>query len=182
MLIEFAQLLLSVPQSIRTELEKQAIDAIREAADMFSHHAAPPNSGCGMQAKFLHNLLRVFRKAQDQRHGSRTQATQPVSVSQQPPEQQKRANASSGDAEITDGVSRAVQAQHSEYEDAYAIHDSTMQDCGLPSYDCSSGSYDFAFADDEIWATVFADAGFSINDGIFLPYSNEELESMGPLP
>lgn len=47
-----------------------------------------------------------------------------------------------------------------------------------PIHDVASGqaytpitthTEDFAFTDDEMWATMFANAGFSINEGMFLP-------------
>lgn len=163
------QLLLSVPPSIRSEIEGPAIDAVRKAANMFNYHAAPPNSGCGLQAKFLQNVLRVFRKAQEPRHGNRAQ----------PPGQQQvhQGNYDAmGDRTNAAGDVGDMSAQ----ENVYGIQDpTTTHDSGLEPYDYSVGLQDFAFADDEIWASMFADAGFSINEGVFLPY-NDELGDMGP--
>lgn len=49
----------------------------------------------------------------------------------------------------------------------------------IAQFDPSMGLPGMTFADDELWSSIFADAGFSINEGVFLPYGNE-LGNMGP--
>lgn len=166
------QLLLSVPAGIRNEIEAPAIDAIRKASHMLTKHAAPPNSGCDLQAKFFQNVLRVFRRAQNPRPTS-TKSRQPVQAQ------------THEDAEVTathhvangSTVAPSGLPDLSSYvvPDPTADLDKTMADC-----DYSMGLQDFAFADNDLWSNFFAGAGFDINDGVFLPNDIDQIGSLGP--
>jgi hypothetical protein len=164
--IFLVKLLLSIPSSIRTEIEHPAMDAIKAAAAMFEKHAAPPASGCGLQAKFLANVLRVFRKAQTQhpqQHGQ-TKTSQPPNATEQTSAGVINTSQPTSQANAAQGTVEYTQPQQQESMDNPPPYDSFFND----------GLQDFAFAD----------AGFSINDGIFLPSFGEDglagLGTLGP--
>lgn len=140
-----------MPQNIRSEIEGPAIEAVHKTADMFDRHAAPSNSGCDLQAKFLKNVLRVFQKAH-------AQNVQSLSLDQ---EQSQDRRDQSGAVETNDSI--VTHANDSNI--AYSIQDA---DSSMATYDYSLGLQDFAFGDDEIWSSLFADAGFSISEGVFM--------------
>lgn len=61
--LRVTQLLLSVHQAIRQEIESSILETIREAARVFDLQATPATFGCALQAKFLNNCLREYEKA-----------------------------------------------------------------------------------------------------------------------
>ena len=153
------------------------MDAIRKAANMFHHHAAPQNSGCGLQAKFLQNVLRVFRKAQEVRPGRNAQPTHPHGSSQHQYPPQEMAD---GRAHVALNTSEVTHVQVTETNAGYAMQ-GEEQEGDLSNYDNNPfGLHEFSFADDEIWANLFADAGFNIAEGVFLPYGDNDIGNMGP--
>lgn len=140
-----------MPQNIRSEIEGPAIEAVHRTADMFDCHAGPPNSGCDLQAKFLKNVLRVFQKA-------RAQNVQPLHVDQEQSHDRRHQSDAVG---TNDDIVTYANDSNLAY---------SMQDDGgsMASFDHSLGLQDFAFGDDEIWSSIFADAGFSISEGVFM--------------
>lgn len=149
------------------------METVRAAADMFSHHAAPQNSGCGLQAKFLQNVVRVFRKAQELRPGRSTQHP-----NQQGPGRCEQDERNRDEVVATSGSNGDALNSINETGSTFSLPETLGHDISLGEYDNTFGIQDFAFADDNIWASLFADAGFNINEGVFLPYGEGEFDNM----
>lgn len=146
------QLLVSAPTYIRSELERPAVIAIRDAAKTLTLQAAPERTGCALQAKFLYNVLREYemfqnppRRSEDSYNNARncTTATAAATSSRSPP------------LALSD-VSVQVPGLPPIYD---------AQDSQEPTHQMVSGSSEVV--DDEMWALIFANAGFNIDDGTF---------------
>lgn len=87
---------------------------------------------------------------------------------------------SSSRLHTVEGATEYGNTHTNEVENSTSLPESSNHEGNLSAYDNPFGFQDFAFADDEIWANLFADAGFSINEGVFLPFGDSELGNLGP--
>ena len=170
-LANFIQFLVSAPEFIRNEMELAVMDAIRNAAQVFSDQGAPVNTGCGLQARFFDNVIceyenidrrqrRRKERASHQRPGASGVSHNPTLPAPQisPVEAPEMSLTQAMGAQVSQATGGGIgNALH--YDSTFSNSDTSPQ----------SSMQEFGFADDEAWATIFANAGFSIDQGAFLP-------------
>lgn len=134
---------------------------IRDAAKTFAEQRAPPNTSCALQAIFLHNATREYealksrqRQARDQQRDSKA-----TFVSNSNPSQEITGPVAALDDTFSGGAPPIQRDSAVPTFDNQNIQSLTLQELTLPDLD---------FADDEMWALVFADAGFNVDEGTFL--------------
>ncbi|KIV86244.1 hypothetical protein PV11_01867 [Exophiala sideris] len=142
------KLLFCVPKHARADLETMTIEALRDAARSFAHQAAPPNSSCWLQAKFLENVLNDYSRPSR----LRTETNDLAEAGRVAPHQHSRTRAHN------EADSSALH-QEMEGADAHGEQSQLLNDTISP---------DFALWDDDMWEPMFASAGFNITDGTFL--------------
>jgi hypothetical protein len=126
------------------KIESKTIDGIRNAALVFSQQVASPGSSCGLQAGFLNKV--TSKLIAKQRHGNHVNpGPSPVLASQD-----RRQN--------RDFSTKAVQLP---CEPDWPV-------LGGVTTVFQEGNLDLQFTDDETWESIFASAGFSTQDGVFL--------------
>ncbi|KAF2635882.1 hypothetical protein P280DRAFT_501671 [Massarina eburnea CBS 473.64] len=158
------KLLLSIPRSIRREIETPTLQALRTSALVFSQQAAPENSGCALQSSFLANVVALVEKSCQRRiaRSDFDRALRPC-LEQQPRQRESGSitNQATGvNHQGRDGVQhQTMQSSHDHGIDIEMVSDLSE----------TPQSQDFNFFDNEMWSSMFATAGFSIDDGIFLP-------------
>jgi len=172
------KVLLSFQGSLRSEFEGPSISAIRNAAATFNEQCASPRTGCALQARFLTNVVEKYESMKPQ----------PVPV-KAPKELAQGRQVRPG--LTTQDVQRAEDLQHSNdiammnsgmMGDAMGANTSGMvglETMGVGPYtamdqDAAGYQVDFGnstFADDDMWETLFANAGFRITHGVFMPDS-----------
>ena len=149
------QLLVSAPNYIRSEMERPAIEAIRNAAKTLAEQAAPPNTGCALQANFLYNVALEYETSHEPQRRSKTYRRNPSHVDD------SRTAATAGRTSPlyvrTDGLSQDVQD----------IETPAMGSIQNPQDTPLSDGAD-PLANDEIWAVIFANAGFNVDAGAFM--------------
>lgn len=187
------QLPLCVPKSIRQELEITNLRIIQEAASSFAQLSAPPNSSCWLQAKFLSNILHEYDRFVHPRRQptSQSQLTdenitlQSFSGSNEPFPKLYNTNAETGNPKT-----KSTEITHSTCErndgTLYSFHEDNLRpplvasnpmDSAKISIDNSIASEDpfiphVVCWDDEVWEHMFANAGFSIAEGVLLVENN----------
>jgi hypothetical protein len=166
------------------------MDAIRSAARMFNEQRAPANTGCALQAHFLDNVILEYEAINRRLHppkGSQRQPDEHIHLKSTTLHSSSlTATASSGVSgsryldglqNITSGAGDLAQQPH-HLPRPSSIH---MQYLGRPQaiLECEDEYLDSnpaqsplrsnpGFVDDEVWTLIFANAGFSINEGAFL--------------
>lgn len=144
-----------MPSSVRDEIEKPTISSTQAAAIIFQEQCATQNTGCALQARFLKNVVDKYQTMKS--HAKKIPAQQHVRV----PE-----------AFHQIATDPTTQAAHSLTSLVYgppqtmAATNMPIQNQGV-GYQVDFGNY--AFTDNEIWEPMFADAGFRINEGQFMP-------------
>ncbi|ETS79448.1 hypothetical protein PFICI_09301 [Pestalotiopsis fici W106-1] len=145
------KLLLSTPESIACQIEHHVTAAINTAARIFSQQASPPGSSCTLQAKFLEKIMSDFEA---RRQEQRLQPSQSRPLGDDP---HTRINVTlldeSGTSRPTDALGNGVTSI-----------DDTLQ---AERNGSQSVRQEFSFAEDDIWADMFASAGFNIQEGVF---------------
>jgi hypothetical protein len=131
---------------------------------MFSQQAAPAGSGCALQSMFLANVVALVEKACQRRIARNTFEHEFIPCPGQQPEQR----------EVEERTNQAVGVHGRNLHEVplQTMHSSHDQSTGIDTVNDLSitpQSQDFNFYDDELWSSMFATAGFSIDDGIFLP-------------
>jgi len=161
------QLLLSVPGFLRADLEVLAINSISDASETFEKQCAAQKTGCAMQARFLKKVIDNYQtmKAQAQ------------------------AQAQSQSHKLPSHPHHNKSEQHPDYDKTKSTHNTlnmTRQSPGWNESDMipTEGGVDqeaeqirneslvvgnYAFSDNEMWENMFAEAGFRLNDGVFMP-------------
>jgi hypothetical protein len=172
-----SQLLVSTPAHIRSEMERPAMEAIRSAAKTLTEQAAPPNTGCALQANFLHNVALEYEASRGPSCRSRSYGQGPSHV-----DNPRTTAAPSQTLPLpvrTIPSYPTVPDSHLEeraWEDrAIDALSQDMQDIATPAIDSTQDLQDTPFSDgtnplteDEIWAIIFANAGFDVNAGAFM--------------
>lgn len=168
------QLPLCVPQSARQELESTNLRIIKEAAASFARMSAPPNSSCWLQAKFLRNILHEYDRfgRQERQTTSQNQLANTSSTNMQVPSD------TNVDTAVTGTKSMAVRHTASEERVGDLPHHqnriplTTNHPEQLIMEGCDANEEPFVSTalcwDDELWEQMFANAGFSIAEGILL--------------
>ncbi|KAG9191314.1 hypothetical protein G6011_09402 [Alternaria panax] len=145
------KLLLSAPTYMRTEMELPALDSIRNAANVFKNLQAPAGTSCALQAAFLHKVFIKHESRMERRTSLRLHVPAALAAPAAPL------------ASVDPAINRPTPA-----------HAQTMQRPNInPAYNDQNtfpdpSIYDIDFADDEAWASLFADAGFNIGQGAFM--------------
>lgn len=139
------------------------LTALRTASQVFSQQAAPPNSSSALQSVFLSNLVAMTEETSrhSEGHNRSDRHGRPRLDHRSSHEADMRRP---GDAENMLGL-RDVTADESGHG-LDRQQDEFEQSEGPPE---SSQYETFNFFDEEMWSTVFANAGFNINEGVFLP-------------
>lgn len=167
-----------MPREIQIELERITVETIRTTAHSFDQQVAPSKSSCWLQARFLQKVLREFDEAAQLRLRNEQEAEIPRVKSSQyqshahtaavkpppPPPSSMHIDSIVNSIHPTDnttcGVSVGIQGRS--YQ---PTHDMSISATPLPE----DGQMEFAFSDDTVWETMFANAGFNIANGTFLP-------------
>ncbi|KAI1621848.1 hypothetical protein EDD37DRAFT_667713 [Exophiala viscosa] len=142
------KLLFCVPKHVRADLETMTIEALRDAARSFAHQAAPPNSSCWLQAKFLENVLNDCTRPSR----PRTDTHDAAEAGREAPHEHSR-------IAVHDEADRTALHQDMDGADTHGGQSHLFNDTISP---------DFALWDDDMWEPMFASAGFNITDGTFL--------------
>ncbi|KIW17450.1 hypothetical protein PV08_04644 [Exophiala spinifera] len=181
------KLLLSVNVTIRKQFENTVMKTIDQAAAIFAQQSAPPTFGCALQANFLTNVLREYKKACHRRSQPRKVA-EDVTRAQAP--------SSGGVTDMTPNMNQAEQRQSTfltwnEHVRPPPIATSSGRDVGdgqlrgtasanfarhrgidiSESFtgDTNTSANNLVFYNDEDWSAIFANAGFNITGGVFIP-------------
>ncbi|KAE9968109.1 hypothetical protein BLS_006017 [Venturia inaequalis] len=155
------KLVLSVPGTIRHEIEATAINSLRTASEILSQQAAPPNTGCALQSMFLANVLGLVEHPSKSRLARNTLQNTPGPLPGQ-----------RSDAYETPMQTTKILGRSSNETPQRISHKSNGHDAIFSKYNDSSLVPDlqnFDFDDNEMWSNMFASAGFAIDDGTFLP-------------
>jgi hypothetical protein len=125
---------------IASQIESNTVNAIRAAASAFSEQASSPESSCALQARFLNKITLKMPGAQKER---------PHRI-------------------LQTGIENTAQNQHIVQNHNHSVMDDRLS--RTPGEDILGGlqAEPDLILTDETWATIFADAGFSTRDGIFL--------------
>jgi hypothetical protein len=159
-------MLLSLPASFSKEFEASSIEAIRKTARTFDSQCATQMTGCALQARFLNNI-----------------AIQYDNMQYRPPKTAKRPQSSNlglnnniltpPDGPNTSPVvsSTANNQQPEQFRTAmgYSGHLDLSKESKSIGYEPDAGSWNFD--DNNHWEEMFASAGYSIQDGVFMPDS-----------
>lgn len=159
-------MLLSVPRSLRNEIETPLLESLRSASRVFSQQAAPPNSGSALQSVFLTNVVVLAGKT-SRRSSAHHTVDRLADPSQQPAilEAERRGPVH---VEVTRGTSSdtvTLQAQVQTLRESNRQYESVEQEFGTST---TPESQELNFFDEEMWSTMFANAGFDINSQQFL--------------
>lgn len=128
------------------------LSIIRSAQQAFALQAAPSSSGCGMQARFLDNVVALVTRFEENNERTVLQETQAVDES----------NCSASQMQF-----RVLSTDARLEEPAFECLASDLEASADPR-SSEESIQDLNFFDDEMWSTMFASAGFDIHDDAFL--------------
>ncbi|KAH7310292.1 fungal-specific transcription factor-like protein [Rhexocercosporidium sp. MPI-PUGE-AT-0058] len=146
------KLLLSIPGFLRADLEVLAVNSIREASETFKDQCAAQKTGCAMQARFLSRVVDNYQTMKAQSAGPTTRHKK--QTAQEFPSVNLDADSSDMTSRRNDSETTAMENGEQE-ENQMGIQSEVV------------GNY--AFSDNEMWEKMFAEAGFRLNDGVFMP-------------
>jgi hypothetical protein len=129
-------------------MELQVLNSISNTASVFAALRAPSDTSCSLQAAFLQNVLVEYELIKERRTLPRPDV--PIAG---PAAEHTTPHTAFDDDQIlqpADGIS-ACADRHSE---------------NFSTQDPSSFGLDFA--NDQVWALIFANAGFNVDQGAFL--------------
>lgn len=131
------------------------MEAIRSAAKTLAEQAAPPNTGCALQANFLYNVALEYEASHEPPSRSRSHRQDPSHVDN------PRTTAAPGRTSPlhvrTDTLSQDMQEiETSAIDSIQDLQDTPFSDGTDP------------LANDEVWAIIFANAGFDVDAGAFM--------------
>ncbi|KAL4940478.1 fungal-specific transcription factor domain-containing protein [Aspergillus oleicola] len=172
------KLLLSSKHDIVREIEPTATQAIKDAGDTFARLSAPASSSCTFQVRFLENILLEYYRIR--RNGLETPRRQPsIPQEQRTPQTRHRwqypniadldehSRHLPGQADISRPSPRGMCASRTSDvpEIYYGHHVSQEQE----EVDYSHRELGFLCdnGDEALWDEMFANAGFSIQEGVF---------------
>ncbi|EFX05349.1 hypothetical protein CMQ_3418 [Grosmannia clavigera kw1407] len=163
------KLLLSAPESIVAEIENKTVAAICASGQAFSQQAAPDGSSCALQAKFLEKVLSNFKEKRGEQPSMREMDS--ITVPLQQPERNKSGDTAS---ESYRQAQQPLSAQGIalETEERSTFLTGTVHD-GLDLYQTE---LEAAPSDYFEWADLCANAGFSIQDGVFFAREDYDAE------
>ncbi|KAK6196632.1 hypothetical protein LQW54_011326 [Pestalotiopsis sp. IQ-011] len=131
------------------QIEPQVSTAIATAARVFSQQASPPGSSCTLQAKFLERIMSDFETMRQEQRLQKIQART----------MEENTHASNTVPLLDEnGASRPAETV---CQDVTCIDDIDDRN-GLHPV-----RQEFSFAEDEMWADMFANAGFNYQEGVF---------------
>lgn len=153
--------MLSVPGTIRREIEITMINSLRAAAEFLSHQAAPPNTGCALQSIFLVNVLALIENPSQCHMARNTPQKAPRLLPGQQLEEYERT------MQATEMLRPSLHEAQQQISHRSSGHDAILGKSNDSSL--SLDFQDFDFDDNQMWSRMFASAGFAIDDGTFLP-------------
>jgi hypothetical protein len=143
------QLLVSVPAYLSNEMELQVLNSISNSASVFAALRAPSDTSYSLQVVFLRNVLVEYELIKERRTPPR--ADVPI--------------AAPAAAEHTTPQTAFDCAQMLQPADAI----SACADRHIGNFSTQdSSSFGLDFANDQVWALIFANAGFNVDQGAFL--------------
>jgi hypothetical protein len=137
-------MLLSLPSSLSKEFEASSIEAIRKTARTFEDQCATQRTSCALQARFLTNVAIQYENLK----------LRPRSVAAAPPSQERVLNSN---------LSVQTDNRNMQPAEGSLNTDSTSIEYERPA----AGNW--TLDDNEQWERMFATAGYSIQDGVFMP-------------
>ena len=178
------QLLLCVPREVQVELEGITVETIRTTAQSFNKQVAPDKSSCWLQARFLQKVLREFDEAaqlrlrneqeadvarvklnQYQSHDNPAVVQLPPPPPPPPPPSSMLIDSIVNSINSTDSNTTGMVGVGLQSRPYQPPHDMSISATPLPE----DGQPEFIFSDDTHWETMFANAGFNIANGTFMP-------------
>lgn len=131
------------------------MEAIRSAAKTLAEQAAPPNTGCALQANFLYNVALEYEASHEPPRRSRSHRQDPSHVDY--PRITSDPSRTFPLHVRTDALSQEIQAiETPAIGNIQDLQDTPFSDGTDP------------LANDEVWAIIFANAGFDIDAGAFM--------------
>jgi hypothetical protein len=129
--------------------------SIRSAAKTLAEQAAPPNTGCALQANFLYNVTLEYEASHEPPHRSRSHRQDPSHVDNS--RTTSDPNRTLPLHVRTDALSQNIQGIETPAIDSIQdLRDTPFLDGSDP------------LANDEVWAIIFANAGFDVDTGAFM--------------
>ncbi|KAL4972487.1 hypothetical protein BDW66DRAFT_162867 [Aspergillus desertorum] len=173
--IFLTKLLFSSPPTITSEIESTAMTAIRDAASSFVSLSAPHDSSCTYQARFLENILSKYDRFRHSRMDLRQQIAQvcpalsglinPYDISRDKVLRILPAPPNAGPS------SMSIDGHHDSYQSVFNALPQTYTNELLGGtrdfMNRTSDSFEISLGDEGIWEDLFANAGFSIQEGVF---------------
>ncbi|KAF4964600.1 hypothetical protein FSARC_7506 [Fusarium sarcochroum] len=147
-----SQILLSVPSLISTQVESNTIQAIQNAAQVFSNQSSSISSSCTLQARFLERVWIKLVENQNKRDADRSNANTagPLAASLMTANQ--------------DDISGGLRARSMfDAADQQAFDSVSSEIPFLPQ-----GSLDFPFECEDMWAELFATVGLNTQDELHI--------------
>lgn len=139
------------------------LETLHAASDVFSQQAAPPNSSSALQSTFL---IKVVAIVEDSNRHSGASITPDRRNRQLLDQQLLEPDADTRRLGHLEDISGSLDTTTS--HDVNQFQEAVEQGNDLLS---TPQSQTLNFFDDEMWSTIFANAGFSISDGVFIPES-----------
>ena len=156
-LTSLEQILLSTSKAVCREIEPAGLTTLKSLLAALTAQVAPANSGCALQAMFIGNLISMLEEF---RHGQ----IRPIPAAPAMSEHQSNLRAHQGTTSSSvDQASTAERGDGSREE----LPASSQVSADAPQANLESSN--LGLFDDQMWADVFATAGFSVVDGMFLP-------------
>lgn len=168
-----------MPSHLSREFETSSIEAIRKAASTFEAQCATQNTGCALQARFLTNIAVKYEKIKEEHSKTSTsKSNTPYHVGTAAQSTVDTLAYSSSTlvnnerltgAGMTGDVDNYQTAGYEGYSTSQSIGAQQIEipDSGANYY--KSEISDWAFDNNEQWEAMFANAGYRIYDGVFLP-------------
>ncbi|KAL4893595.1 hypothetical protein BDV59DRAFT_177663 [Aspergillus ambiguus] len=152
------KILLSAPTTITYEIENSTLKTIRDAAKVFADQSSPAGSSCSLQSRFLEKLLFEFTTIRNSRVPA-SQDPQSQLIASQPDLRPLLSQPTGSQGYTPEGQEVTPEG----YRDicGSAIN-ATLGIAGQPDE-----ATHFPFCDDDMWADIFANTGFSTQEGVF---------------
>ncbi|RDW84488.1 hypothetical protein BP6252_02078 [Coleophoma cylindrospora] len=170
------KLLLSLPAHMSNEFEATSIEAIKKTAQTFEAQCATQKTGCALQARFLNNVAVQYEKAKQQnKRIPITQLHQEVNTeNMQQYSEPTSANPTTSSQLDQNQMVQDVLPQQAAYSQTF-VSGQGMAPTQENGYANNAGmGYEtelsgWNFDNNDQWEAMFANAGYRIYDGVFMP-------------
>ncbi|KAI9729305.1 MAG: hypothetical protein M1834_006976 [Cirrosporium novae-zelandiae] len=163
------KVLLSLSTLLPENAETSILDLLQRASDCFASQCLNSNSSCAYQARFLKSLVAQYERSKGRLLISprTTFEADNISTVRELTQQTYYPNPANDDItlQVTGGtITRPCSPQPHAHPTKTVV---LQQQQGVQDPDISYVAPNFT--DSELWGSLFADAGFSIDEGMFLP-------------